>query len=56
MFVLNIPNVLTLIRMALVPVFIALYYGGQTGLAFAAYVAASLTDVVDGRLAHQALP
>ena len=53
MFVLNIPNVLTLIRMALVPVFIALYYGGQTGLAFAAYVAASLTDVVDGRLARR---
>lgn len=53
MFVLNIPNVLTLVRVVLVPVFIALYCCGQTGLAFAAYVAASLTDAVDGRLARR---
>ena len=53
MFVLNIPNVLTLVRVILVPVFIALYCCGQTGLAFAAYVAASLTDAVDGRLARR---
>ena len=53
MFVLNIPNILTIIRMVLIPVFIALYYGGLTTLAFAVYVAACLTDAVDGYLARR---
>ena len=44
MFVLNIPNVLTIIRIVLIPVFIALYYRGLPVLAFAVYVAACLTD------------
>ena len=53
MFVLNIPNILTLIRIVLIPAFIALYYGGQTALAFAVYIAACLTDAADGYLARK---
>ena len=53
MFVLNIPNILTIIRMALIPVFITLYYNGLTTLAFAVYVAACVTDAVDGYLARR---
>ena len=53
MFVLNIPNVLTLIRIGLIPIFIALYYSGLTGPAFAVYVAACLTDAFDGYLARK---
>ena len=53
MFVLNIPNVLTIIRIVLIPVFIALYYRGRPVLAFAVYVAACLTDAADGYLARK---
>ena len=53
MFVLNIPNVLTIIRVILIPVFVALYRAGQRPLAFAVYVAACLTDMLDGYLARR---
>ena len=53
MFVLNIPNILTIIRMVLIPVFIALYYSDLTALAFAVYVTACLTDAADGYLARR---
>lgn len=53
MFVLNVPNVLTIIRMVLIPVFIALYYGDLTVLAFAVYVTACLTDALDGYIARR---
>ena len=54
----NLPNFLTLIRMALVPVFIIFFYMGQEGvrlycvLAFAVFVVASLTDAIDGHIAR----
>ena len=54
----NLPNFLTIIRMALVPVFIAFFYLGQGGaylfcvLAFAIFVVASLTDALDGHIAR----
>ena len=54
----NLPNFLTLIRMALVPVFIVFFYMGQEGarlfavLAFAVFVVASLTDAIDGHIAR----
>ncbi len=53
MFVLNVPNVLTIIRIALIPVFLALYYTGLRPTAFAVYVLACLTDAVDGYLARR---
>ncbi len=55
----NLPNLLTLIRMALVPVFIVFFYMGQDGqglynvLAFAVFVLASATDALDGYLARK---
>jgi len=58
----NLPNLLTLVRMALVPVFIVFYYiavGGAAGaqacavLAFIVFVGASLTDMVDGQIARK---
>ncbi|MDR2163193.1 MAG: CDP-diacylglycerol--glycerol-3-phosphate 3-phosphatidyltransferase [Clostridiales Family XIII bacterium] len=55
----NLPNILTVIRMAIVPVFIVCYYlgagAGGTGFAIAAFVifvAASITDAMDGHLAR----
>jgi len=54
----NLPNLLTLLRMALVPVFIVFYYIGQGGdqlfsiLAFVVFVAASATDAIDGHIAR----
>ena len=52
-FVLNIPNILTIIRIVLIPVFITLYYRGLATLAFAVYVVACVTDAVDGYLARR---
>ena len=55
----NLPNLLTLIRMALVPVFVVFFYIGQGGahlftvLAFAVFVIASATDAVDGHIARK---
>ena len=52
-FVLNIPNILTIIRIVLIPIFITLYYRGLAALAFAVYVVACVTDAVDGYLARR---
>ena len=55
----NLPNFLTIIRMALVPVFIVFFYIGQGGqqiyfvLAFAVFIIASATDAVDGHIARK---
>ena len=55
----NLPNLLTIIRMALVPVFIVFFYMGQGGahiyivLAFAVFLIASATDAVDGHIARK---
>jgi len=55
----NLPNLLTIIRMALVPVFIVFFYMGQGGahlytvLAFAVFLIASATDAVDGYIARK---
>ena len=52
----NTPNKLTVLRMALVPVFIALFYLDAVPLhalwAFIVFAAASLTDMLDGHIAR----
>ena len=51
----NVANVLTMVRIALVPVFVACLLAGGTAwrlAALAIFCVASLTDVLDGRLAR----
>ena len=55
----NLPNFLTIVRMALVPVFIFFFYLGHGGahvfyaLAFVVFAVASGTDAVDGYIARK---
>ena len=52
----NVANMLTVLRLLLVPVFVACLFGGGTGWRVAAFVLfwiASATDLLDGRLARQ---
>ena len=44
----NVPNALTGLRFVAVPVFIALYLTGRIGAAFAVFVGAMITDILDG--------
>lgn len=49
----NLPNKLTMLRVALVPVYLLLLALGLDWLALIAFVAASLTDLFDGRIARK---
>ena len=49
----NIPNVLSLVRIALIPVFMVLYMTGHDNWAFVALAASGLTDVLDGFIARR---
>ncbi len=49
----TIPNVLTIIRMLLIPVFVVLFFQGQKIAALCVFCAASLTDMLDGYLARK---
>jgi cardiolipin synthase (CMP-forming) len=49
---LNIPNILTLSRLCLVPVFLALLSGHRFGYALYVFCAAGLTDALDGTIAR----
>ena len=49
---LNLPNKLTLLRIVLVPVYLVLLACGWDVLALIVFVAASLTDMLDGRIAR----
>lgn len=52
----NIPNILTIIRMALIPVFVSFYFIGMPywyGWAALIFVIASFTDWLDGYLARK---
>jgi CDP-diacylglycerol--glycerol-3-phosphate 3-phosphatidyltransferase len=54
--VVNIANALTVLRFGLVPVFVAALVAGGPGwrtVAFAVFVAASFTDLLDGKIARQ---
>lgn len=49
----NLPNKLTIARVIAVPFFIGAYYFGWYLLAFIIFVAASLTDMLDGQIARK---
>ena len=49
----NVPNVLTMIRAALIPVYWALFMRGKEYAALAVFVIASLTDLLDGYIARR---
>lgn len=49
---LNLPNKLTLLRMVLVPVYLVLLACGWDILALVVFAAASLTDMLDGKIAR----
>jgi len=50
---LNLPNKLTLLRIVLVPVYLALLAFGYNWAALFVFAAASLTDMLDGRIARK---
>ena len=49
----TIPNVLTIIRIILIPVFVVLFFKGEKIAALCVFCAASLTDMLDGYLARK---
>ena len=49
----NTPNYLTILRMALTPVFIILYNYVGVFFSLLAFVAAAITDLLDGRIARK---
>jgi cardiolipin synthase len=49
---LTLPNFLTLLRIVAIPVFMILLANGNHGAAFMLFLAAGVTDVVDGALAR----
>jgi len=50
---LSLPNLITLLRLILVPVIVWLMLSGYTHLAFMAFVAAGISDAADGYLAKR---
>ncbi len=48
----NLPNVLTLSRFLLIPIYLFVFYRGQPLLAFGVVLLAGITDILDGRLAR----
>ena len=49
----TIPNVLTMLRMILIPVFVVLFFKGLKMASLGVFCAASLTDMLDGYLARK---
>lgn len=48
----TVPNVITLVRLAMVPVFVGLHLAGRPGWALAVFAAAAASDSLDGFLAR----
>jgi cardiolipin synthase len=51
--IITIPNLLTFLRMALIPVFASLLYYGYTGWGLIVFMAAGISDGVDGFIARR---
>ena len=51
--ILTIPNLLTLLRMALIPVFASLLFYGYNGLALFVFLIAGISDGIDGFVARR---
>ncbi|MEO8647674.1 MAG: CDP-alcohol phosphatidyltransferase family protein [Acidobacteriota bacterium] len=51
--ILTIPNLLTFLRMALIPVFASLLFYGYSGAALAVFVIAGISDGIDGFVARR---
>ncbi len=51
--ILNVPNVLTILRMLLIPVYWVLFMNNYVYTALAVFVIASLTDLLDGYIARK---
>ena len=49
----NVPNILTIVRMLLIPVFVAFYVAGLDKLSLLTFLVASATDWLDGYLARK---
>jgi cardiolipin synthase (CMP-forming) len=49
---LNVPNFLTLLRLVAIPVFLIFLLDGRYGTAFGVFVAAGITDALDGAIAR----
>lgn len=49
----NLPNMLTILRIALIPVYVITYRKGDYYGALAVFLAASLTDLLDGKIARR---
>lgn len=49
----NVPNVLTMIRLALIPVFVILYFNGLPKISLLVFLMASFTDFLDGHIARK---
>lgn len=54
--VLTLPNALTLFRLLMVPIVVGLLIAEVDGIAIAIFVAAALTDFLDGRIARRSGP
>ncbi|HET7477979.1 MAG TPA: CDP-alcohol phosphatidyltransferase family protein [Rubrobacteraceae bacterium] len=54
--VMTLPNALTLFRLLMVPVVVGLLLAEADGIAVAVFVAAALTDFLDGRIARRQGP
>lgn len=50
---LNLPNLLTISRFFLIPVYLYIFYAGYTKLAFLVVVLAGITDIADGYIARK---
>src|SRR6476660_5139446 len=51
--ILTIPNILTFMRMGLIPVFVSLVYYGYSKSALAVFLIAGISDGIDGFLARK---